>query len=439
MTQGLQDWLLQLEQRMPESRIELGLDRVREVAGRLGLVPLPCPVITVAGTNGKGSVVAMIEAICRSSGISTLAYTSPHLLDFNERIRVDGKPATSRRIVEGLSLVEQARGDVQLTYFEHVTLAALAVAMAHRPDVAVLEVGLGGRLDAVNVVDADVAVMTSIGLDHTEWLGRTRLSIGREKAGIARAGRPLIVGERRLPAGLEPVLRASEANLALAGRDFRWRSLPGDEFRLDWAGQVYRLPRPALGGDWQLGNAACAVMAVLALGDRLAISDENLAAGLEQVRLPGRLQQVVSQPAVWLDVAHNAAAARALAGALGPVAEGASSTAVFSVLADKHIRSIGRALNPCFNRWLVSGLEGDRARPAAQLADGLREIPVAGAVETVESVAAAVNRALQTSESDDRIVVFGSFRTVAAAAEFLNRRLDQRDRRRPWTKSSNSV
>ena len=384
--------------------------------------PMPCPIISVAGTNGKGSVVAMLEAIYRSAGLRTLAYSSPHLLHFSERIRVDGEPAEEARIAAALALIEAVRDEVPLTYFEHVTLAALALAVEARPDVLLLEVGLGGRLDAVNVVDADVAVITSIGLDHTEWLGPTRLSIGREKAGIARAGRPLIVGERRLPAGLEPVLRATGAQLALAGRDFRWRQVTGGGLRLDWAGRVYRLPRPALGGAWQLGNAACAVTAVLALEKRLAVPPASLSEGLRQVRLPGRLQRVVEQPAVWLDVAHNAASARALAGALGPVVEGAASTAVFSALSDKDIRAIGRALNPCFSRWLVAGLEGDRACPAGDLAARLSGIPVVGAVETLESVPAALNQALQNSAPHDRIVVFGSFRTVAAAATVLNER-----------------
>jgi len=422
LSSTLQDWLRQLEQRTPESRIDLGLERVREVLSRLSGARLDCPVITVGGTNGKGSVVAMVESMCRAAGLRTLAYTSPHLLDFSERIRIDGEPAAADRIAAAIARVEHARGDAALTYFEHVTLAALAMALEAPPEVLVLEVGLGGRLDAVNVIDADVAVITSIGLDHTEWLGPTRLSIGREKAGIARPERPLIVGERRLPAGLEPLLRASGARLALAGRDFRWRRAAGGKVRIEWDNRVLQLPRPALAGAWQLGNAACAVTALLALEDRLAISPAQMAEGLRQVRLPGRLQRVLDRPALWLDLAHNGAGARALARALGPCPDSGASTAVFSALADKDVGAIGRALDRSFSRWLVAGLEGDRGRAAADLAACLTEIPVAGAVETVESVPEALTLALQESGPDDRIVVFGSFRTVAAAATLLRQR-----------------
>lgn len=422
----LTDCLRQLEQRTPEARIDLGLERVRAVLQALALDLSSIPVITVGGTNGKGSVVAMLEAMCGAAGLRTLAYSSPHLVDFAERIRIDSRPADAEQIVLALERVEQARAAVPLTYFEQVTLAALVIAAQERPDVLVLEVGLGGRLDAVNVLDADVAVITSIGLDHTDWLGPTRLSIGREKAGIARPGRPLIVGERRLPRGLEPILRASGADLALAGRDFRWRRAAGG-LRIEAGARVWQLPRPRLGGPWQLGNAACAVLAISALESRLALSAEHFARGLERAFLPGRLQRVGQQPDVWLDVAHNGAAARALAQALGPVPAGTHSTAVFSALAGKDVRAIGRALKPCFNRWLVAPLDGDRASPVAELTDRLAAVPVAGPIETVESVADGLGQALGFSAGDDRIVVFGSFRTVAAAADLLQQRRVERD------------
>ncbi len=426
MEPTLHGWLHRLEQRAPESRIELGLDRVRDVLGRLPRSMPACPVITVGGTNGKGSVVAMIESMCRAAGLRTLAYSSPHLLHFSERIRMDGEPADEASLAAAIETVEQARGAVALTYFEHVTLAALVLGAAAAPDVMVLEVGLGGRLDAVNVVDADVAVLTSIGLDHTDWLGPTRLSIGREKAGIARAGRPLIVGERRLPKGLEPILRASGAHLALAGRDFRWRRAKGGCFRIEDHDRVFTLPRPALGGAWQLANASCAVLALAALGGRLRLTPAQMGEGLLRVRLPGRLQRAMDRPAVWLDVAHNGPAARALAAALGPAAGSRASLAVFSALADKDVHAIGRALDPCFSRWLVAPLSGARARSATELADCLTDIPVAGAVETVESVADGLKLALHDAEPDGRIVVFGSFRTVAEAATLLHQRAQLR-------------
>lgn len=372
-----------------------------------------CPVITVAGTNGKGSVVAMMESIARAAGLRTLAYSSPHLLDFRERIRSNGEWVEAGDLVAALDEVEDQRGRTELTYFEHVTLAALSLAARVRPDLLLLEVGLGGRLDAVNAVDADVAVITSIGLDHVDWLGPTRLSIGREKAGIARPGRPLIVGERRLPRGLLEVLRASRARLWLAGRDFRWRAEQGGGLRVSWGEQSISLPRPALAGPWQMANAACAVTALRQLPANSGPDEPHFAQGLENVALPGRLQRVSTRPEVWLDVAHNGAAARALARGLGPAA--GRSTAVFGLLAGKDVRAIGRALDRCFDRWLVAPLGGDRDRSGESLAQSLRDIPVAGRVEAVESVPAALKQALQDSAPDDRVVVFGSFRTVAAA------------------------
>lgn len=427
MGSGLKDWLRRLEQRAPETRIELGLERVRAVLETLALDLSAIPVITVGGTNGKGSVVAMLEAMCRAAGLRTLAYSSPHLLDFAERIRIDSSPASDAQITRALERVEQARGQIALTYFEHVTLAALCLAAWRPPDLLLLEVGLGGRLDAVNVVDADVAVISSIGLDHIDWLGPTRLSIGREKAGIARPGRPLIVGERRLPRGLESVLRDTGARLALAGRDFRWRRARGGGLRIDYGERVWRLPRPALGGPWQLANAACAVLALSLLTPSLPVTDQHMAAGLRQAFLPGRLQRAGCRPDVWLDVAHNGQSARALAQALGPVPRGTQSTAVFGALADKDVRAIGRALDICFNRWLPASLDGQRATLASELAARLAEIPVTGAVETVESVESGLSQALEDSAPEDRIVVFGSFRTVAAAADLLQQRRPGRD------------
>jgi dihydrofolate synthase/folylpolyglutamate synthase len=376
-------------------------------------------VITVGGTNGKGSVVAMLERIYRSAGYRTLAYTSPHLLSFRERVRIDGRPVEAAGLAEALSKVEEYRGTLDLTYFEHITLAALLLAGAARPDVILLEVGLGGRLDAVNAVDPDVSVITSIGLDHVEWLGGTRRSIAREKAGIARPGRPLVVGERRPPKGWATELEASGAELLMAGRDFHWLRA-GRMMRLSLRGDTLDLPPPALGGSWQWGNAACAVVAVRALVRRLPVTNDALSQGLREVALPGRLQRVPGQPEVWLDVAHNPQAARALAAALRQ--EDRPSTAVFTVLADKDVSAIGRALAGAFGRWLVPALSGDRSRDAEEVAKALRDAPVEGLVETVESVSWALNNALDETPPEGRVVVFGSFRTVAEAWPVIQQR-----------------
>ncbi len=408
----LADWLARLERRSPESRIDLGLDRVRTVLSRLNADPPDCPVITVAGTNGKGSVVAMLESMVMAAGFRPFAYTSPHLHEFGERMRVAGKPAVAVDIAAALESVERARGDIALTYFEHVTLAALVLARQARPDVMVMEVGLGGRLDAVNVIDADVAVIPSIGLDHTDWLGPTRADIAREKAGVARPGRPVIVGEKRRPPALDEALQRIGARPLMAGRDLTWRR-SGDRLVIQVGDHALRLQRPAMAGRWQAANAACAVAALTALGDRLEVDEAAMSRGLASAQLPGRFQCLSEAPAVYVDVAHNGAAARELARELGPCS--GRSIAVFSVLDGKDVRSIGRALDACFSDWLVAGIDGDRGRSAAAIDAELARIPVSGRRETVESVPRAVELALERAGTHDRIVVFGSFRTVAEA------------------------
>lgn len=417
MPQTLTDWLTLLERRAPESHIELGLDRVAAVLAQLDLNLHGIPIITVTGTNGKGSAVAMLEAMYCAAGWRPFAYRSPHITSFGERTQVAGQPAQPDDLVSAFAAVEQARGEITLTWFEHVTLAAWVLASQAQPDVMILEVGLGGRLDAVNVLDADVAVITSIGLDHADWLGRTRRAVLTEKLGIARPQRPLIVGERRLPKGAEALLAATGAAVQRAGHDFHWRaSLAGLRLRV---GELsIDLPQPALSGPVQLGNAACAWMAVHALQARLPVSAEAVAAGLRDVRLPGRLQQVGVAPLQIVDVAHNPAAARALAQALGPWPSG-RTRAVFSALADKNVVAMGRAMNRCVDHWLVAGLAGPRGQSAAQLADSLQTIPVRGRVDQLESVSEAWQQALASSGTGDRIIAFGSFRVLSELGHLL--------------------
>ena len=419
MTDSLADWLARLEQRTPESKIRLGLDRVRAVLERLPGGAPTAPVITVGGTNGKGSVVAMLEAIYAAAGYRVLAYTSPHLLYFSERIRIDTIPADEATIVAALEEVERCRQSIDLTYFEHVTLAAIRLGTLMHPDVLVLEVGLGGRLDAVNVIEPDVSVITSIGLDHVEWLGGTRRSIAREKGGIARSGKPLIVGERRPPSGWINELAQTGAQLWLAGRDFRWQRA-GRKMRLSNGDSVTDLPPPALPGRHQWSNAACAVMAAGAIQSRLPVSQRALAAGLQNVRIPGRMQKLKQRPAVWVDVAHNPQSARALAYMLK--ADSVPTTAVFSALEGKDVRAIGAALHEHVDRWIVSSLASDRAVASRTLAKALCLGAVGARIETVESVAVAVERAFELTPPDGRIVVFGSFRTVAEAWPIIQHR-----------------
>jgi dihydrofolate synthase/folylpolyglutamate synthase len=419
LAERLADWLERLESRTPESNIRLGLDRVSAVLNRLPDGRPRVPVITVGGTNGKGSVVAMLESIYTAGGYRVLAYTSPHLLSFSERIRIDKVPVDETRLICALDDVEACRGSIALTYFEHVTLAALRVAAMTQPDILILEVGLGGRLDAVNAVDPDVAVITSIGLDHVDWLGGTRRSIATEKGGIARPGKPLIVGERRPPAGWIAELEAGKAKVALAGRDFRWLRA-GRMMRLLTDGAELDLPPPGLPGRHQWGNAACAVMAALALQPRLPVSPQALATGLREAAMPGRMQKLREHPTVWVDVAHNLQSAQALADMLKT--DRMPTTAVFSALAGKDITAIGSALSGQVDRWIVPPLASDRALPTREIAESLERGPVGGVVETVESMPQAIQRAFAVTPPEGRIVAFGSFRTVAEAWPLIQTR-----------------
>jgi len=409
---GLAAWLERLERRSPEARVDLGLERVDAVLARLDLDLSGKPVITVAGTNGKGSTVAFLESIYRASGHSPFAYTSPHLHDFRERMRVDGEPAPAARIVAALDRVELSRRSTPLTYFEHVTLAALCLAAESPVDVLLLEVGLGGRLDAVNAIDSDVAVLTSIGLDHTEWLGPTRLAIGREKAGVARAGRPFVVGEKRLPRGLLPFIEATGARVLLAGRDFDWWRRAGG-LSLVTPKRKWRWSSAPPGGRWQSANAACAVMASELLVDRLPTTDEAIARALATACPPARCQRVATEPEVILDVAHNPAAARALADSLEPI--NGTTRAVFSAMGDKDIEGIVRPLLGRVDEWFVAPIDSPRACPVGRLAEIVGRLSVPDRVEAVESVPEARRLAVERSRREDRVLVFGSFRTVAEA------------------------
>lgn len=410
-TGGLSGWLAALEKRAPAGHIELGLERVRGVLDQLA-IDLRVPVVTVAGTNGKGSVVAMLESIWLAAGRKPFAYTSPHLIEFSERMRIAGRHADEAAIVSALERVESVRGECALTYFEHITLAALVLAAEADIDVAILEVGLGGRLDAVNVVDPDLAVITSIGLDHTEWLGTTRDQIGREKAGVARPGKPVVVGDDDPPAGLISALEDCGAQMFRAGREFSWRR-QGAELTVRLPQRSLSVPDRLPAGRWQSANAACAVMAAELLKERVEVTDAAVSRGLASLRLPGRFERVGHSPEIIMDVAHNGAAAEALAALLDDVPRPA--VAVFSVLEGKNVEAIGQAMDRAVGHWIVAGLAGDRGRRAGDICAELAAIPVSGSLEPVESVPAALRLALERAGRDGRIVVFGSFRTVAEA------------------------
>ncbi len=410
----LQGWLAYLETLHPKT-IALGLDRVRDVLGRLG-IRIACPVVTVGGTNGKGSTCAMLESIYRCAGYATGLYASPHLLRYNERVRLRGEEASDEALVEAFNAVEDVRDGVALTYFEFGTLAALWIFARARLDVLVLEVGLGGRLDAVNAIDADVAVLTSIGIDHVDYLGPTREHIGREKAGIFRAGRPAICGDRDPPAAVEAVARETGAKLLVLGHDYDY----ADE-RTQWRfrgprGERYGLPVPALRGRYQLGNAATALTAIDLLRDRLPVNAQSVREGLLTVALAGRFEVLPGRPTIVLDVAHNPHAARALADALGSMGFHPRTIAVCAMLADKDPEGVIDALRARVDLWYVAGLPGSRGGGPERMRDALHAAGVAREdVRTFDDVPSAFRAARGVAGEADRIIAFGSFLTVAAA------------------------
>lgn len=409
----MKDWLARLETFHPRE-IELGLDRVREVQRRMGLARLDFRVITVGGTNGKGSTVAMLEAILHAAGYRVGSYTSPHLLRYNERVRLRTQEASDDALCAAFSRVEAARGEVPLTYFEFGTLATLDLFREQRLDIAVLEVGLGGRLDAVNAFDPDVAIVTSIGTDHQDWLGPNRETIGREKAGIFRAGRPAICGDPQPPASIAQTAQVLGARLYQVGRDFGFDRQPaGWRFRGQGASRG-GLPYPALRGDYQLHNAACALMALEALAGILPVSQNDIRAGLLGAVIPGRFQTLPGLPVRVLDVAHNVEAARVLAATLAQQPAARHTLAVVGMLKDKPMAAVLRELSDAVHAWYVGGLERETGRGATadELRGALKEAGIDAPVYAFADIGGAYAAAQSAATPADRIVAFGSFYTV---------------------------
>jgi dihydrofolate synthase/folylpolyglutamate synthase len=409
VARSLADWLGHIERQHPKA-IALGLERVREVLGILKPA-LGCPVITVGGTNGKGSTCAMLEAILRAGGYRTGLYTSPHLLRYNERVRIAGVEATDEALVASFEAVEAARGGVPLTYFEYGTLGALWLFARERLDALVLEVGLGGRLDAVNAVDPDCAVLTSVGIDHVDFLGDTREAIGREKAGIFRAGRPAVVADPDPPASV----LATDARLLRIGRDFGYVNRGTQWTWWGPSGRRSGLAHPALRGTIQLRNASAALAALDCLRERIPVAAQDVRRGLAEVTVPGRFQVLPGRPQVILDVAHNPEAAAVLAENLGAGGFAPETIAVLGMLKDKDVAGVVRAVAPRFTRWHLATLPGPRGASAAELAAALAAENVRAPRSEHPSVAAALAAAKSEAAENDKIVVFGSFLTVASA------------------------
>lgn len=416
MTQRtLADWLAWQERLNPRG-IELGLERVRRVWDALGAPPLAATVISVAGTNGKGSVVAYCDAMLRAAGYRVGTYTSPHLQRYNERIRLDGTEVGDTDLCSAFTAIDAARGDTPLTYFEFGTLAALWLFARAGLDVAVLEVGLGGRLDAVNLIDADLALVTSVDLDHQDWLGDDREVIGYEKAGIFRSGRPAVCGDPQPPARLLAHAAALGVPLRLAGQDFQVRRRDGQWDFEAGADTRRSLPLPAMRGAHQLANAATALAGLAAIADRLPLDQHAVREGLLTARVPGRMEVVPGDPAWLLDVGHNPHAARALADALGDHYVPGRSYGVLAMLADKDPAGVVAALAGHIDHWLLAGLEGPRALAAGELRSRL---PAGLSCELCDDVPQALARARALAGSGDRVVVLGSFLTVGMARDWL--------------------
>jgi dihydrofolate synthase/folylpolyglutamate synthase len=402
----LEDWLSYIERQHPQA-IALGLERVLQVLQKMNL-RLQCPVITVGGTNGKGSTCAMLESILRAASYRTGLYTSPHLVRYNERVHIAGAEADDALLADGFGVVEKARGEVPLTYFEFGTLAAFWTFEQESVEIMVLEVGLGGRLDAVNVLDADCAVLTSVGIDHVNYLGPDRDSIGREKAGIFRAGRPAVIADPDPPAS---VVQASGEKLFL-GKDFGFTVQNSHWNYRGPKGKRAGLAHPALRGAIQLRNASAALCALDALA--LPIAMQEVRRGLAEVALPGRFQVLPGRPQVILDVAHNVEAASVLADNLGASGFAPETIAVCGMLRDKDIGGVLRALEPRVTRWHFASLPGPRGASADEL-----ESILGRSDEKHLSPDAAFASALERAKEGDKIVVFGSFLTVGEVMAWL--------------------
>ncbi len=453
MPTTLADWLTHLESLHPKT-IALGLERVAQVKQRLNLHP-DFPVIVVGGTNGKGSVCAMLEAILYAAGYKVGCYTSPHLLNYNERVRVDKQPVSDAELCASFEEIERARitlpppcrgrvgegveaqsvhphpglspqkgkeslsdsSEIPLTYFEFGTLAAMQCFIAHKVEVAILEVGLGGRLDAVNVFDSDCALVTSVDIDHVDYLGDTREKIGFEKAGIFRANKVAICADPKVPDSLRDHAQAIGAELWCIGSDFGCTPHQGQWDYRSKVGARNALPHPALRGAFQLNNAS-AVLAVLdVLQARLPVSMAAVRRGLTEVELTGRFQFVPGKPQLILDVAHNPHAARSLAQNFANLPPCPHTYAVFAMLKDKDMAGVVELMNPHVDSWLVAGIDAARGATSEELVQVLAVAKVRGRVIAFENVADALRFAYKAAGENDRIAAFGSFYTVAAVMQ----------------------
>ena len=410
----LEQWL-KWQEGLHFTAIELGLERCRRVAANLGLLRPAHSVISVAGTNGKGSSVVLLDEILRAAGYRTGRYTSPHLLRYSERICVNGREIGADELCAAFERIDRARAGISLTYFEFGTLAALALFRAHQVEIALLEVGLGGRLDAVNVLDADAALITSIDLDHQQWLGDNRERIAREKAGILRNGAPAVCSDPNPPQAILDCAGALGAPLSLPGRDYFY-AINGDHW--DWrsaATELTGLPRPLRYSDFQVQNAAGVLMLLDKIRPAYPVDRAAVQAGINRFRLNGRLQIIPGEVQKVLDVAHNPQAARALAENLRLIPCVGKTHILIGMLKDKDHRGVLKPLRAVADSWNIVSLAGQRGTPAPALMAELKSLGVSQAVRAFAAVKPALARLGRAARPGDRIVITGSFITVGEA------------------------
>jgi len=422
----LAEWLSWQESLNPKE-IDLGLDRVSQVLSKLNFSSdFICPVITVAGTNGKGSTVAFIESILHQADIPVGCYTSPHLFTYNERIRVNTEQVSDEVLCDAFETIDQARGDIPLTYFEFGTLASLVVFQKLGVEVVVLEVGLGGRLDAVNVINADVSIITSIDIDHVDWLGDDIEGIAKEKAGVMRAHKPSIISMFKPPVSLLEHANQLGVPMQRLGQDYIYQQLANNTWQIKTSEFSYEdLPLPALQGGFQLQNAAAAIMAIHSLNvlnDAVLprVQVQHIAQGLQQAKLAGRFQQLLHEPDVFVDVAHNEQSARMLQQLLSDKPVTGKTIAVVAMLSDKAVAEVVSLLEPNIDKWFSAGLDVPRGMDAKNMAQAVRGIGAGDKLSACEPVASACAEAMAIANKDDRIIIFGSFYTVAEATNFFH-------------------
>lgn len=414
----LDDWL-DWQSALHPREIELGLERVAGVWRQLRPAGLYSRVITVAGTNGKGSSVAMLEAIYLQANYRVGSYTSPHLVRYNERIRHNGEAVSDERICEAFERVDQARNGTPLTYFEFGTLAALEIFAVESPDLVILEVGLGGRLDAVNIIDPDVALITTVDLDHMEWLGKTKEEIGAEKAGIMRTDKPVVLGQVDMPDSVHRHAQETRVELYQLGRDFHMVAAGKGYNWLSDHGHLSGLSRPALQGDCQLQNAASVLMVRQCLSEALPVTSEAINRALRTVQLPGRMQVIKGRPGLILDVAHNPQAVSALRENLAGLPIHGRLHAIFGLLSDKDLAIMVEIMGSMIEIWYLVGTEGSRGRSAGQLKASFLAMGIERNISCFSSVSEALVAARSLAGDSDTILLFGSFSIVGEAIKIL--------------------